>query len=552
MFFWRLGLRIAVFPQPLGLNPPSHYRVADSVAWNAKPLTREYPLQFWSRFTSRMSPPVFIGSALCVIAFCLFGGLYTATASEAFSSAQQFISRSFGWYYALIVTAFVAFAFWLMISPYGRLRLGPPDSRPEFGYPAWFAMLFSAGMGTGLVFWGVAEPLYHYTNPLFAEGDTPGAAVEAMRYTFFHWGLHPWAIYILFGVAIAYFHFRHELPLAPRSILHPLIGRRIEGPIGHGVDILCTVGTLLGVSTSLGLGAMQINSGVAEYYDAVSVDVKTAILIIALITFVATLSVVSGIKGGIRRLSQLNLILSGLLLLFVFLAGPTIYILETYVGTLGLYLQNLPSMSLWVDYTRDNDWQANWTLFYWGWWISWSPFVGIFVARISYGRTIREFILTVLIVPTLGTFFWLAVFGGTALHIEIFGDGGLLTRVRDDVAVSLHALLSHLPFANITMLLATFVIIVFFITSSDSGSLVDDIVTSGGHPNPAKPQRVFWAVSEGTVAAILLYVGGLTAIQHASISMGFLMSFLLVIICISLVKAFRNENIQSKENANGD
>lgn len=506
----------------------------------------------WDKLTSKMNPPVFFGSAFLVVAFCLYGGIFTSQAESSFKALEDAIVTTFGWYYALIVTLFAIFVFWMLASKYASIRLGPQDSEPEFKRISWFAMLFSAGMGTGIVFWGVAEPLFHYDNPFLAEGLTPEAVKESMRYAFFHWGLHPWAIYVIFAIAIGYFHFRKDLPLAPRSILYPLIGDKIYGWIGHVVDVLCTVGTLLGVSTSLGLGAMQINSGVAEFYDAVSVDVTTAIFIIALITFVATLSVLSGIKGGIRRLSQLNLILSGLLLLFVFLAGPTIYILETYVGTLGLYLQNLPSMSLWVDYTRDNDWQANWTLFYWGWWISWSPFVGIFVARISYGRTIREFILTVLIVPTLGTFFWLAVFGGTALHIEIFGDGGLLTRVKDDVAVSLHALLSHLPFANITMLLATFVIIIFFITSSDSGSLVDDMVTSGGHPNPAKPQRVFWAVSEGTVAAVLLYVGGLTAIQHASISMGFLMSFLLVIICISLMKAFRNESLESKENANGD
>ncbi|KAA8985458.1 BCCT family transporter [Halospina sp. K52047b] len=496
--------------------------------------------QGWHRFTQKMSPPVFIGSALCVIGFCIVGGLFTATASDAFSSAQQTISRTFGWYYALIVTLFVLFAFWLMVSPYGRLRLGPPDSRPEFRYHAWFAMLFSAGMGTGLVFWGVAEPLYHHADPLFAEGGSPEAAKEAMRYTFFHWGLHPWAIYILFGASIAYFHFRHDLPLAPRSILHPLIGRHIWGPIGHGVDILCTVGTLLGVSTSLGLGAMQINSGLAQYMD-IPLQTNVQVGIIALITLVATISVVSGIKAGIRRLSLINLALAFGLMVFVFLAGQTVYILETLVGTLGIYIQKLPEMSLWVEYTSNTDWQATWTMFYWGWWISWSPFVGVFVARISRGRTLREFVLSVMLVPTLVTFVWLSVFGGSALHIELFGNGGLSAIVQDDVSLSLHALLEALPLAGVTMMWATLVVVIFFITSSDSGSLVDDMVTSGGHPNPPRAQRVFWAVSEGSVAAILLIVGGLRAIQDASISLGFFMSFLLLAICLSLYKALRSE-----------
>lgn len=495
----------------------------------------------WQGFTRRMSPPVFIGSALCVIGFCIFGGVFTATASASFASLQQFISGSFSWYYALIVTVFVVFTFWLMTSPYGRLRLGPPDSRPEFRYMAWFAMLFSAGMGTGLVFWGVAEPLYHYANPLLVPGGTPEAAKEAMRYTFFHWGLHPWAIYVLFGAAIAYFHFRHGLPLAPRSILHPLIGRRIEGPIGHGVDILCTVGTLLGVSTSLGLGAMQINSGLAQFMD-ISLETNVQVGIIALITLVATISVVSGIRAGIRRLSLINLGLAFSLMLFVFFAGQTTYILETLVGSLAIYIQKLPEMSLWVEYTKDSDWQSTWTMFYWGWWISWSPFVGVFVARISRGRTLREFVLTVMLVPTLVTFGWLSVFGGSALHTELFGDGGLSQIVHEDVALSLHALLGTFPLVSVTMMWATLVVVIFFITSSDSGSLVDDMVTSGGHPNPPRAQRVFWAVSEGSVAAVLLVVGGLRAIQDASISLGFFMSFLLIAICLSLYKALRSEH----------
>jgi len=489
---------------------------------------------------------VFFGSALLVVGFCVFGGLYTETANRVFQQLQSAIVESFGWYYALVVTLLLVYAFWLLLGRFRTVCLGPPGSRPDFGYASWFAMLFSAGMGTGIVFWGVAEPLYHYAEPPSGDGSEPQAARLAMQYAYFHWGLHAWAIYAIFGAAMAWFHFRLERPLAPRSIFYPLLGDRVDGWAGHGIDILCTVGTLLGVATSLGLGAMQLNSGVAEF-SSLPIGVAVQTLIIALITLIALISVVSGINAGIRRLSLMNIGLSGALMLFVFIAGPTVYIMETFVGSLGLYIQKLPLMSLWVDFSRDRDWQANWTFFYWGWWISWSPFVGIFVARISRGRTLREFVISVLLVPSLGTFFWMAVFGGSALHSQIVDDSGLLQTVQHDVAVSLHALLQTLPLAEITVLFATAVIVMFFVTSSDSGSLVDDMVTSGGHPDPPRTQRVFWATAEGAVAATLLVVGGLRAIQNASISMGFLMSFLLVAICVSLYKSLREEIPRSKK-----
>lgn len=358
--------------------------------------------KYWSRLIAKMEPAVFFGSAAMVVGFCLFGGLATDIASRFFSSLQSGIVSLFGWYYALVVTALLGFSLWLLASRFRSVRLGPADARPSFGYLAWFAMLFSAGMGTGIVFWGVAEPLYHYADPPRGEAGTPEAARLAMQYAYFHWGLHAWSIYVLFGAALAYFHFRLDLPLAPRSIFYPLLGDRIEGWFGHSIDILCTVGTLLGVATSLGLGAMQLNSGIARVADVPN-TVAVQILIIAVITLIALISVVSGIRAGIRRLSLLNLGLAGTLLLFVLVAGPTVYIMETFVGSLGLYLQNLPMMSLWVDFSRDSSWQADWTFFYWGWWISWSPFVGIFVARISHGRTLKEFIISVLLVPSLGT-----------------------------------------------------------------------------------------------------------------------------------------------------
>jgi choline/glycine/proline betaine transport protein len=493
------------------------------------------PRQYWSRLIARMEPAVFFSSALLVVGFCLFGGLFTDTAATVFAGLQAAIINAFGWFYALVVTVLLAACLWLALGRFAHVKLGRDDSRPEFGYLAWFAMLFSAGMGTGIVFWGVAEPLYHYGSPPSGESGTPQAARLAMQYAFFHWGLHAWAIYALFGVALAYFHFRVDKPLAPRSVFYPLLGGWADRWPGHAVDTLCTVGTLLGVATSLGLGAMQLNSGLATF-TGIPVGTAIQVLIIALITTIALVSVVSGIHAGIRRLSVINLAMSGGLLLFVLLAGPTVYLLETFVGSLGLYLQKLPLMSLWVDFSHEDDWQANWTFFYWGWWISWSPFVGVFVARISRGRSIREFMASVLLVPSLGTFFWMAVFGGSALHEQMHGSGELLAVVQDDVAVSLHALLETLPLSSLSLVFASLVIVVFFVTSSDSGSLVDDMVTSGGHPNPPRAQRVFWATAEGAVAATLLIVGGLTAIQHASIAMGFLMSFVLLAAGLSLAR----------------
>lgn len=487
-----------------------------------------------------MEPVVWLGSAGLVIGFCLYGGLFTESAAAVFGTIQGLISENFGWFYILSVALFIGFVIWLYFSPYGHIRLGGDNEKPEFSYLAWFAMLFSAGMGIGLVFWGIAEPIMHYQSPPLTSGNTPAAMMEAMRFTFFHWGFHPWAVYIIFALGIAYYHFRLGLPLAPRSLLYPVIGERYRGMIGHVTDIVCTVGTLFGVATSLGLGSMQINAGISAYTGLV-VSTTAQIWIIILITLVATISVVSGIERGIRLLSEFNILLAGALLLFVFIAGPTLFELKLFTNTLGGYLQNIVQMSFWMEMGEESSWQKSWTVFYWGWWISWSPFVGIFIARISKGRTIREFVLNVFLAPTLVTFAWLAAFGGTGLHIEIFGAGGIASAVSDNVALSLQAVFEQLPFSSITPALGTLLVITFFITSSDSGSLVDDMVTSGGHPDPPTAQRVFWAFAEGAVAAVLLYTGGLAALQTASITLGLPITVLLLFSCYGLVKALRKE-----------
>ena len=363
-----------------------------------------------------MEPAVFIGSALVIIVFVALASVYPDQAEAVFTAMQDGIVSRLGWFYLLTATALLVAALFLSASSLGRIRLGGNDSRPEFSYLGWFTMLFSAGMGTGLMFWGVAEPMNHYVNPPIGDGGNPAALREAMRISFFHWGLHPWAIYAIFGLSIAYYHFRHDLPLAPRSLLYPLIGERMRGWWGHLVDILATVGTLFGVATSLGFGAIQIHAGIGTMTD-VADTVAVQVWIIAVITGVATISMVIGLHRGIQRLSFAAMGLAALLLLFVFITGPTAYIIEIFVTSLGAYLQKLVYASFWLDLRRDSDWQADWTLFYWSWWISWSPFVGVFVARISRGRTVREFVLSVMFVPSLTTFVWLSVFGGTGLYL---------------------------------------------------------------------------------------------------------------------------------------
>ena len=494
----------------------------------------------FARLTSRMQPTVFFGSALLVVVFVAAGAGFTEPTAALFETIQTNVTRYFGWYYVIVVTGFLLLTFAILASPARRMRLGGPDAAPEFGRIGWFGMLFAAGMGIGLVYFGVAEPLYHYQSPLRSEPQTRAAVIEAMRISYFHWGLHAWGIYIVLALAVAYAHYNRGLPLAPRAVLEPLIGARIYGPVGHGVDILCTVGTLLGVATSLGLGAMQINTSLGTFFGLPQgVLVQTAL--IAAITLAATLSVVSGVKRGVQMLSRANLYLLFALMLFVLLAGPTLYVVELFVSALGSYVQTLPRMSLYLDPGASSEWQVTWTLFYWGWWISWSPFVAIFVARISKGRTIKEFILGVLLVPVGLTFAWLAILGGTALEAQRTGGADLLAAVTETESASLQAMLGTLPLATLSTGLATVVILLFFVTSSDSGSLVDDMVTSGGDPHPPVAQRVFWAVSEGAVAVTLLVLGGLTAIRNAAISLGLPMSVLLVCAGIGLWRVLQRD-----------
>jgi choline/glycine/proline betaine transport protein len=396
-------------------------------------------------------------------------------------------------------------------------------------------MLFSAGMGIGLLFYGVAEPMFHFVASPLAEPGTADAARTAMDFTFLHWGLHPWSIYALVGLSLGFFAFNKGLPLSIRSVFYPLFGERIYGPIGNIIDIMATVATMFGVATSLGLGVQQVNAGLHHLFDLPQTTWMQLVLIAA-ITAVATWSVVKGLDAGIKRLSQLNVIVAATLLLFVLLMGPSLFILNAFVENTGYYLQKFFQLSTWNETYENTEWQNGWTVFYWGWWIAWSPFVGMFIARVSYGRTVREFIKGVLFIPTLVTFLWVTTFGNSALQIEMFGPGGIAKAVQENIPVSLFVLLEHFPLDMLTSLLAVAVVVTFFVTSSDSGSLVIDIITAGGNTEPPKIQRIFWAVMEGLVAAALLLGGGLVALQTAAITTGLPFAIILLGMCYALHK----------------
>ncbi len=484
-----------------------------------------------------VSPWVFFPAIAVILLFIFFGVFFTEGTGVVFDWIQNGIVTNFGWFYILSVAFFLVFVVFLFFSPYSEVKLGPDDSEPDYSYLSWFAMLFSAGMGIGLVFFSVAEPILHYSSPPTGEGGTAEAASEAMRLTFFHWGVHAWAIYIVVGLSLAYFSFRKGLPLSIRSAFHPVLGDRVHGPIGHTIDVLAIFGTLFGVATSLGLGVMQVNSGL-DYLFGIEVSTTVQIILIGAITAVATTSVVLGLDKGIRRLSNFNMVVAVTLVLFVFAFGPTVFILNAWMENSGNYLQSLMETTFWLDTWGDGEWQGSWTLFYWGWWIAWSPFVGMFIARISRGRTIREFIGGVLLVPAAFTTFWLTAFGNTALHREVFGEGGIVGGANEEM---LFAMLQGLPLSAVTSFLAMIVIVAFFVTSSDSGSLVIDMLASGGNPDPPVPQRVFWAILEGVVAAVLLLAGGLGALQTASITTGLPFAAVLMVMCYSLFKALKRE-----------
>ena len=488
----------------------------------------------------KVNPPVFFTSAGLILTFALSGVLFPDEAAQIFDRVQAGIVEDFGWFYIAAVASFLVFVIFLMISRYGDVKLGPDDSEPEYSHLSWFAMLFSAGMGIGLVFFGVAEPIQHYASPPVGEGQTVEAARQAMVLTFFHWGLHAWAIYIVVGLALAYFAFRRGLPLTIRSALYPLIGKRIYGPIGHAIDTFAVLGTMFGVATSLGLGVLQVNAGF-NYLFGVEVSPQIQLMLIAGITGLATLSVYLGLDRGVKRLSELNIILAVVLLGFVLVAGSTVFLLQAFVQNVGAYLGAVVQRTFRMYAYEPNPWLGDWTLFYWGWWIAWSPFVGMFIARISRGRTIRQFVSGVLLVPVLFTCLWMTVFGNTAIDLDLSGAAPIADAVANNLPVALFETFAELPFSAITSLLATLLVITFFVTSADSGALVIDMITSGAAKNPPVWQRIFWAACAGAIAAVLLLAGGLEALQTAAIASALPFAVVMVFICYGLLRALQME-----------
>ncbi|MFC4299475.1 BCCT family transporter [Castellaniella hirudinis] len=486
-----------------------------------------------------LHPPVFYTSAAFIVFTVVFTVLAPSVAQRVFDATQAWILGNASWFYILTVAVILLSVVFLAVSRYGDIKLGPDHSQPDYRDVTWFAMLFSAGMGIGLMFFGVAEPVMHYVSPPVGEPGTVLAAREAMKITFFHWGLHAWAVYAVVGLILAFFSYRHGLPLTLRSALYPLIGERIYGPIGHAVDIFAIIGTVFGIATSLGLGVAQINSGLNHLF-GIPVNLTVQIILIVAASLLATLSVASGLDRGIKILSETNLALALALMLFVLVLGPTVFILQTFVQNTGSYLSDIVDKTFNLYAYEPNDWIGGWTLFYWGWWIAWSPFVGLFIARISRGRSIREFVRGVLLVPAGFTLIWMTVFGDTAIHfILVDGLRGFAEVVADDSALALFVFLEQLPLAGITSMVAIVMVLVFFVTSADSGALVVDLLASNGAEHSPVWQRIFWSLSMGAVAIALLLADGLEALQTATIASALPFSVILLLSLWGVFKALK-------------
>jgi choline/glycine/proline betaine transport protein len=516
---------------------------------------------------SGLHPGMGIAAKGMVAAFVIFTVLNVELAGNVYGAIRGWIENGLAWYYISAVTGMLAICLFLMFSKWGSIRLGDDDSRPEFSNFSWFAMLFSAGVGIGILFFGVAEPIFYFDNSgAFGYPNNPHAdmqgnvemtvqrGVDALRTTYFHWGFHGWAVYVVVGLCLAYFGFRKKLPLTMRSALYPLIGDRIYGPIGHAVDLLAVFGTVFGVATSLGLGVSQMATGLNVLF-GVDPGVPTQLVLILVISLIATASAVSGVGNGIRIISEWNIWLSIVLLAAFIVIGPFDFLMSLFVTSFGDYLWNVVPMGFWTaNQEGTSAWQGGWTIFYWGWWISWAPFVGMFIARISRGRTIREFMVGVMFVPTTIAFFWICMFGGNAIWQELNAvDGaGVIATVRDwNLPNALYTTIGNLGsmswMGDLSWIawplsaLATVLLASWFITSSDSGTLVITTMLSMGDDHPPKVFRIVWGMGEGLVAAVLLVAGGLKALQTASIAAAFPISFVLLAMVWGLLKSLRED-----------
>ncbi|QQK76836.1 BCCT family transporter [Salicibibacter cibarius] len=491
---------------------------------------------------SKLTPVFWVAVAIATV-FILWGTFLPENVETVLGFIDGFIASNLGWFYMLVMTFFVLFAIFMVVSPYGRITLGKPDEKPEYSYFTWFAFLFTAGMGVGLVFFGVTEPLTHFHAPPSEDPGSMAAAEESLQHTLFHWGIHPWATYAVVGLVLAYFKFRHQAPILISSALTPILGDRAKGGWGQAVDVLAVFGTIFGIATSLGLGATQITAGLSFSFDGIENTIMTQLLVVLIITVLFITSAVSGVDRGIRYLSWMNIIVAIGLMIFVFVLGSTVQMVDSFMTTTGNYLQNLPSMTFDMNaFTGERDFLNDWTLFYWAWWIGWSAFVGTFIARVSKGRTIREFVIGVTAVPFVFSAIWFAVLGVAGIEMDQSLGGQLYDLVGaqgDEVA--LFAFLENLPLATLVIGIAVLLIASFFVTSADAGTFVLGMLTTGGRLNPPLNIKIIWGVILAGTASVLLFSGGLEALEMAMLIAAFPFSFVVILLAISLVKALSNE-----------
>jgi choline/glycine/proline betaine transport protein len=499
-----------------------------------------------STTTNPLNKPVFFSASALIILLLLFTTLQPTVANELFAFSQAIIVNNGSWFYVLTVASILIFVIYLGASRYGSIKLGPDHAMPDYKFMTWLSMLFAAGMGIGLMFFGVAEPLMHYMAPPTADKDTLDAVKEAMKTTFFHWGLHAWAIYAIVALILAYFSYRQQLPLTLRSALYPLIGDRIYGWPGHLVDIFAVVGTVFGVATSLGLGASQVNAGLNYLFDF-NVSTGNQIVIMVAITALASVSVATGLDKGIRILSEINMGLAVALLLLIFVLGPTVFLLQAYVQNIGAYLSDIVRNTFNLFAYQKTDWIGGWTIFYWGWWLAWAPFVGLFIARISRGRTIREFITGVMLIPTAFTLLWMTIFGNSAISL-VYDQGvtELGTMVTQNTSVALFVFLENFPYSQVLSFISVLMIVIFFVTSCDSGAMVIDMLCSHGKNDTPLWQRLYWAIGVGLVAALLTLAGGLNALQTMTIVSALPFAIILLLSIVGLMKALKVEGAKQE------
>ncbi|MDE5415437.1 glycine betaine uptake BCCT transporter [Alkalihalobacterium chitinilyticum] len=478
--------------------------------------------------------------------FVLIGVLIPNQLSAAMGVAQSFVLESFGWFYQLVATFFLGFAIFMIFSKYGKIKLGKQDAKPEYSRPTWFAMLFSAGMGIGLLFYGVSEPIAHFATPPLGDGSTEQSAMLGMRYTWLHWGLHAWAIYAIVALALAYQKFNKGAPGLMSATLYPVLGEKVKGPIGRTVDVVAVFATLFGVAASLGLGSQQINAGL-EYLIGIPNNFMVQMVIMAIITILFIISANTGISRGIKYLSNTNMTIATLLLVAMLILGPTLFLLNMFTTSLGTYVQNVALMGLRISPFDSNEaaWTQGWTIFYWAWWISWTPFVGMFIARVSKGRTIREFTVAVLLVPSLVCALWFTIFGGTGIYLELIQG---LNVSGQGLETALFYVYQQLPFGILLSILTVALITTFFVTSADSATFVLGMLTTGGKLNPSSRVKVTWGIILVAATLVLMASGGLAGLQTAIIVSALPLTFIVLVMCYGLVKALNQELSESSSN----